>query len=58
MAYTGDCVRIEQESLDRESYIVTVMQTGERGRVPKDFVRVGMWLNSVYIMRPPLTGNL
>lgn len=37
----GDCVRIDEETLDRQHYIVTIMQSGESGRVPKEFVDVG-----------------
>ena len=37
----GDSVRIDEETLDRQHYIVTVIQTGESGRVPKEFVTVG-----------------
>ncbi len=37
----GDCVRIDEETLDRQHYIVTVIHTGDSGRVPKEFVTVG-----------------
>ncbi len=37
----GDSLRIDEETLDRQHYIVTVMQTKESGRVPKEFVTVG-----------------
>ena len=36
----GDCVKIEQETIDRSCYIVTIMQSGESGSVPKEFVTV------------------
>ncbi|XP_064396567.1 rho GTPase-activating protein 8-like isoform X2 [Halichondria panicea] len=36
----GDSLRIDEETLDRQHYIVTVMQTKESGRVPKEFVTV------------------
>ncbi len=34
----GGCVRIDEETLDRKHYIVTVMESGESGRLPKEFI--------------------
>ena len=40
-AHADDCVIISEQTLDQQSFIVVNERTGERGRVPVDYIRIG-----------------
>lgn len=39
--FTDDCVIITEQTLDQQSFIIINKRTGERGRVPVDYIRIG-----------------